>query len=418
MTDPTDTTGPTGPATDPTGAATGAVGPRIAYLLLREPGYSETFIDAEIRAVRAAGATVEVFVTGADGGRSAEAGRVVRAVLRHPARTLALVRTLGPGYGARAWLAAAYAVDAAPRVARYAPDVLHTHFVNLPTAVTVLVGGLLRRPATAMAHAADLLLERDQRSLARRLRQLDHLFVISAATVRQLTVRGVDLTRIPYTVVRAAFDGAGTDATRPGRAAARPAGRVGGRRLVTAARLVAKKGVGTAIDAVAELLATGCDVRYDIYGDGPLRATLQRQVDDRGLGSVVRLHGAVGQPAVTAALAGADVAVLACQRAPDGDLDGIPVFLMEAAGRRVPVVTTAVSGIPELVDTTSGWLVPPEDPPALAGAIRQVLADPGLAAARAEALAERLRTEFSPALQADRLLAAWGELIATAGRWS
>ncbi|MDG4829854.1 glycosyltransferase [Solwaraspora sp. WMMD1047] len=382
-----------------------AGGLRIAYLLLRPPSYSETFIEAEIRAVRAAGATVEVFVTGGDGGgRIGEAGRVARALLRHPVRTVALVRTLGLRYGPRAWLAAAYALRVAPRVARFGPDVVHTHFVNLPTAVTVLVGRLLGRPATAMAHAADLLLERDRTSLDRRLRRLGHLFVISGATVRQLTVRGVSMARVPHTVVRAAFDGAVTATGRP------PRSGTGVRKLVTVARLVAKKGVGTAIDAVADLVAAGQQVRYDVYGDGPLRADLRRQVAARGLDRVVTLHGAVPHQVATAALADADVAVLPCQLAPDGDLDGIPVFLMEAGGRGVPVVTTPVSGIPELVDPASGWLVPPADPAALADAIGQVLADPQRAAGRATALAERIRTEFTPARQADRLLAVWRDL--------
>jgi colanic acid/amylovoran biosynthesis glycosyltransferase len=384
-----------------------AGGLRIAYLLLRPPSYSETFIEAEIRAVRAAGATVEVFVTGGDGGgRIGEAGRVARALLRHPVRTVALVRTLGLRYGPRAWLAAAYAIRVAPRVARFGPDVMHTHFVNLPTAVTVLVGRLLGRPATAMAHAADLLLERDQKSLERRLRRLGHLFVISGATVRQLTVRGVPMARIPHRVVRASFDGAVTATGRPHRPGPGPA------RLVTVARLVAKKGVDTAIDAVADLVAAGQQVRYDVYGDGPLRAELRRQVAARGLDQVVTLHGAVPHEVATAALADSDVAVLPCQLAPDGDLDGIPVFLMEAGGRGVPVVTTPVSGIPELVDADSGWLVPPADPAALANAIRQVLADPDRAADRATALAERIRTEFTPARQADRLLAVWRDLAA------
>jgi glycosyltransferase involved in cell wall biosynthesis len=89
------------------------------------------------------------------------------------------------------------------------------------------------------------------------------------------------------------------------------------------------------------------------------------------------------------------------------------VFLMEAASQGVPVVSTAVSGIPELVGPGSGWLVPPDDPAALATAIQAVVADPVTARRRARALLARLRSEFAPAVQADRLLSVWRGLAAT-----
>jgi glycosyltransferase involved in cell wall biosynthesis len=125
---------------------------------------------------------------------------------------------------------------------------------------------------------------------------------------------------------------------------------------------------------------------------------------------VVTFHGAVPHATATRAVAAADVAVLACRRAADGDLDGIPVFLMEAAACGTPVVTTAVSGIPELVGPAGGWLVPPADPAALAGALREVLADAEGARGRAAILRQRLRTEFDPGVQAERLLAVWRDL--------
>jgi glycosyltransferase involved in cell wall biosynthesis len=111
------------------------------------------------------------------------------------------------------------------------------------------------------------------------------------------------------------------------------------------------------------------------------------------------------------ALAAADLAVLACQPASNGDVDGIPVFLMEAAGRGVPVVTTAVSGIPELVDADSGWLAPPADPAALAAAIAAAAAAPQEARRRSSALRERIRSEFAPGLQAERLMSVWRSLV-------
>lgn len=375
---------------------------RVAYVLLRPPSYSETFIDAEIRAVRAAGTTVEVFVAGRGGGRLAEADRVIRTLIRQPRRLLAHVRTLGASDLPRALLAGTYAIALFEQVAAFAPDVVHAHFVNLPTAVAALVARDLGVPATAMAHAADFLLDRDPIGLDRRLGLLAHLFVISAATAGQLAAKGAAMSRIPHGIVRAAFDGEILDRGR----------RTGDGtiRIVTIARLVEKKGIDTCIDAVARLVAAGLDVHYDIYGDGPLRRRLERLVAKRGVSAAVSFHGAVPHRTATAALAGADIAVLACRRGADGDLDGIPVFLMEAASRHVPVVTTAVSGITELVDEDAGWVVPPDDPAALADAISHATRDPQEARRRARALGSRLVAEFSPALQAERLLATWRRL--------
>jgi glycosyltransferase involved in cell wall biosynthesis len=304
-------------------------------------------------------------------------------------------------------LAGTYAIALSEQVAAFAPDVVHTHFVNLPTAVAALVAHDLGVPATAMAHAADFLLDRDPIGLDRRLGLLGHLFVISAAAAHQLAAKGAAMSRIPHGIVRAAFDGEILDR--------RPREGDGTTRIVTVARLVEKKGIDTSIDAVARLVAAGLDVRYDIYGDGPLRQSLERRVENRGVSAVVTFHGAVPHQTATAALAGADVAVLACRRGADGDLDGIPVFLMEAASRHVPVVTTAVSSIPELLGEDGGWLVPSDDPAALADAISHAVRDPRESRRRASALGSRLTAEFSPALQAERLLATWRRLADTAG---
>ncbi|MEU7590915.1 glycosyltransferase family 4 protein [Micromonospora sp. NPDC049230] len=386
---------------------------RVAYVQVRPPGLTETFIPAEIEAVRAAGATVEVFVANPDGNRRAEPRRAAVQLLRRPTGLPADLRLLGlpsraaGGRGlARGLLASTAASTLADSVARFDPDVVHAHFVNVPTSVALLLGRRLGRPVTATAHAADFLLDPDPAALRRRLARLRHLFVVSAATAGQLADRGVPIATIPHRVVRAGVDARllAAQPTVPAPAPGTPA------RIVTVARLIPKKGIDTAIDAVARLVHAGQAIRYDIYGDGPLRDHLRRHIDSAGLADAVVLHGAVPHSVATAGLAGAQVAALPCRPAPDGDLDGIPVFLMEAASQGVPVVTTAVSGIPELVGPDCGWLVPPNDPVALATAIRTAVAEPATAQRRAQALLLRLRSEFAPAVQADRLLSVWRDL--------
>ncbi|OZV83958.1 hypothetical protein CA850_04835 [Micromonospora echinospora] len=379
---------------------------RVAYVLAHPPGPSETFVPAEVRAVRATGATVEVFPVGPGGGRVADLRRAAGRLLRRPGGLPADLRVLGARSLPRGVLACAGAAGLAGPVARFRPDVLHAHFVNLPTAVALLLARRLDRPVTATAHAADFLREPNPAALRRRLSRLDHLFVVSAASVAQLAAGGVPMATVPHRIVRAAHDGRTVDPDRE-----RPPPAPGPARLVTVARLVAKKGVPTAVDAVARLVAAGHDLRYDVYGDGPLRAEVRRQVRRYGLAGTVHLHGAVPHEVAMAALLDAEVAVLPCRAGPDGDLDGIPVFLMEAAGRGVPVVTTALSGIPELVGPDAGWRVPPDDPAAVADAVRDVLADPTEARRRSRVLQARLRAEFAPATQADRLVDTWTRLV-------
>ncbi|GGM05608.1 glycosyltransferase [Dactylosporangium sucinum] len=383
---------------------------RVAYVLLREPTYSETFIWSEINAVRAAGAEVApFFARDRPRGRRAEAVSALRSLLDHPGRVPGQVGRLGASYGARALLASAYATALERDVAAFRPDVVHTHFVNLPTAVAVLVAERLGVPVTALAHAADFLLDGNPGALDRRVAALSHLFVISSAAATQLREKGVDLSRVSHSVVRAAFDGTFTDP---------PAHRAPGPlRIVTIARLIEKKGIDTAVAAVARLVAAGHPVRYDVYGDGPEGERLRQAVAaDPALSGSVMLHGAAAHDVAMRALAGADLAVLPCRPAANGDVDGIPVVLMEAAARGVPVVTTAVSGIPELVTGDAGWLVPPNDAAALAAAIAHAAGAPDEAWRRSAALRARIRSEFAPGLQAQRLLGTWNALVETGVR--
>lgn len=148
-------------------------------------------------------------------------------------------------------------------------------------------------------------------------------------------------------------------------------------------RWVPKKGLDT-LAAVAPMLGQRARVR--ILADAPPLLG----VDVRGLRP---------RAEVAVELAGATIFALPCRRAPDGDQDGIPVVLLEAMAAGVPVVTTPVSGIPEIVDDAVGWLVPPDDPEALAAALRAALDDPAEAARRGAA--GRARLEERGCLAAD-----------------
>jgi glycosyltransferase involved in cell wall biosynthesis len=149
--------------------------------------------------------------------------------------------------------------------------------------------------------------------------------------------------------------------------------------IVAVGRLAPLKGFVHLVDACALLRDRGVAFTCDIIGDGPLREDLARRIADRDLVAHVRLLGALEQHDVRRHLARAEVFVLPSVRARDGDQDGIPVALMEAMAMAVPVVTSRLSGIPELVaDDKSGLLVEPGDVPGLARAIHRLLRDPFL----------------------------------------
>jgi colanic acid/amylovoran biosynthesis glycosyltransferase len=151
-------------------------------------------------------------------------------------------------------------------------------------------------------------------------------------------------------------------------------------RLLTVARLVEKKGVEYAIRAVAALReSTDRRVEYRILGDGPLRARLEGLVRELGVGDTVKLVGESDQAGVRTAMRRSDVFVAPSVVAEDGDMEGVPVSIMEAMACGLPVVSTLHSGIPELVrDRITGYLVPERDAAALAQALVRLVDEPRL----------------------------------------
>lgn len=147
-------------------------------------------------------------------------------------------------------------------------------------------------------------------------------------------------------------------------------------RLLTVARLTEKKGIAYALQAVALLARAGVDARYDVIGDGPLRASLEMQTSELDLRDRVRFLGARTEEEVQRALREADVFVLPSVTAESGDEEGTPTVLLEAAYAGLPVVATRHAGIPEIVaDGESGVLVAERNVEALAAALRGLLAN-------------------------------------------
>jgi glycosyltransferase involved in cell wall biosynthesis len=273
---------------------------------------------------------------------------------------------------------------------------LHVHFIHVPAQIAMYASALSGVPFTVTAHANDIF--EHGLLLARKARRARRVLAISAFNREQLIGRGVAADRIAIVRCAARLPACRLRGPRP----ESPLLRVG-----TLGRLIEKKGVDVLIDAVARLANDGIPIALEIAGDGPLRGELRARARRLGLDDCVRFLGALTHREVADWMGSLDAFALACKPDRRGDMDGIPVVLMEAMSLGIPVVATRLSGIPELViHEQTGLKAAPGDAVGLATQLAR-LRDPALRARLGDAGAEHVRREFSSALNVDRLLAAF-----------
>jgi glycosyltransferase involved in cell wall biosynthesis len=252
---------------------------------------------------------------------------------------------------------------------------VHAHFAGEAGEWAHLIARSIDAPYSVTVHAVDLFKPRP--SLGEVLRGASPTVTISR--FNQAWIRrnhAVEAHVVPCGI-------------RVGDYTAADAGGEGPLRVVSIGRPVAKKGLDTLIAAVRE--ARG--VELHLIGSTP-------PDHPRVRGGLLRAEE------VPAALAAAHVFCLPCRVAPDGDRDGIPVAMMEAMASALPIITTQVSGIPELVDESVGWFVAPDDVAALTAVLEHVARSPDARARRGSAGRQRIARR-SVGAQVDRLLAAW-----------
>ena len=166
--------------------------------------------------------------------------------------------------------------------------------------------------------------------------------------------------------------------------------------IIAVGRLIPKKGFSDLIRSCALLAERGKSFRCEIIGEGPLGEALRRQIDDMHLQNNVELIGAKPQTQLRGRLAAANVFVLPSVMDPDGGMDNLPTVIMEAMATGLPVVSTNIGGIPEMIiDNETGFLVEPGDTAAMADAIETVINDSSSAARLGHSGYERARTLFS-----------------------
>ena len=390
---------------------------RVGYIVKRYPRLSETFILNEILEQERQGTLVHIVsLKKPDEGRfHADLARVKAGVtylpgyivpslkliiganarwLRcHPRRylaTFALALRGGDRHPLSAFLKASVAADLA--VTRRL-DLLHAHFATGATFMAMLVSRLTGVPYGFTAHARDLYgAHIDRSALRRKVEHASYVVVVSDETrdfLRELVGPELGLR------VQRIYNGVHPSLLRQ---PARPlAG--GAPLLLGVGRLVEKKGFSHLLAAATRLQERGIHCRLAIAGDGPLRRALEREAVERGL--AVRFLGALPHEQVAAAMRGARAVVLPAIVAADGDRDVLPTVLLEAQALGRPVVSTRLTGIPEIVaDGVSGFLVPADDTEALVAglvaALSRLLDDRALAARLGAAGRERIVKMFDP----------------------
>jgi glycosyltransferase involved in cell wall biosynthesis len=180
-------------------------------------------------------------------------------------------------------------------------------------------------------------------------------------------------------------------------------------------RLVERKGVHVLLRAIAAMRSEG-SMRVHVVGDGPERGRLESLSAALGVTDTVRFHGALPDAALAERFAACDAFVLPAVVDRKGDTEGLGVVLLEALSAGAPVIASEAGGITDIVrHGETGLLVAPDDPAALAGAIRRLRDDPALAASLARGGLAHVQREFSWETIVERLVGLYRR-VATPGR--
>ena len=377
----------------------------VALLVKTWPKISETFILEEILGLERSGQPLHIFALQppTDAIRHQAVDRVeapaaclpevsarhlaallgahMRLLLRRPARYLdALRRALSRRGALPDFLRAGWLVyEAQSRGIAH----LHAHFLSRPADIAEHAGAL-GLPFSLSAHAKDIYLSAPT-ELRRKLNAAR--FTVTCTEYNRQTLADI----APRARIARMYHGVDLARFNPALRSSPDDPPL----ILAVGRLREKKGFDTLIEACRRLRRRGIDFRCEIVGYGELQGALNQQIQDDGLGAVIRLTGKLPREAVIDRYARATVFVQPSRIALDGDRDGIPNVLLEAMAMQLPVVTTRVSGIPELVtDGRNGLLISPDRPADLADALSELLAVPRLRTRLGAAAREAVRARF------------------------
>jgi colanic acid/amylovoran biosynthesis glycosyltransferase len=375
---------------------------RIVYVTQRLPfGEGETFVVPEVEALLAAGHEILIVPrrsrdavvhdnVGALLPRTrvlpqpgAVAAAVTGALLRSPRRTLGAFWRLRRTRPRRRAIANAVATAQGiwlARVARqWGADHIHAHFAHLTATLAMGANSMSDIPWSFTAHRYDVFLNN---LLTEKLRsaRFGRFIAKEMLAVAQPLVAPDAFARAVVVHMGVALPPAPADGMPPRTVPV----------LLCPARLAPIKGHGDLLEAAERLVAGGIPFELWLAGEGPERASIERRISERGLGEHVRLLGTVPHAELLGMYRDrrVDCVVLPSLH------EGLSVALVEAMAYGVPVIATAVGGVPELLEDSAGILVPPSDADALTEALTRALGSPTLREELAHAGRRRVEAEF------------------------
>jgi colanic acid/amylovoran biosynthesis glycosyltransferase len=263
---------------------------------------------------------------------------------------------------------------------------LHVHFAGMAARTAFWIKRFFEIEYSVTAHANDIFVPNDfEIGLSQIFSKASAIVAVSDFAANQLRNRFSDAASHVHRI----YNGIDCDKFQPAEPSTPPL-------ILSIGRLINKKGFDVLIDACASLRNSGREFRCEIIGDGPLSAELQVRIDRRGLGKQVLLAGPRPQAEIAARLSQGTLLVLPCRVDADGAMDNLPTVVMEAMASALPVVSTDVGGIAEMVrDGETGLLVSQNDPNATAEALSRLLANRELAQSFGRKGRERARELFS-----------------------
>ena len=367
----------------------------VAYVFERFPSFGQTFCYREVAELRRQGLHVRVFSirTPADELDEAWSRDIVEDVEYLPPEatlvpevirllrddpSLSVVRKTVETWGRQSDFLRLYqAVYIGTRLRQEGVGRVHAHFAGMASRTAFWIQKMFGIPFSFTAHANDVFAPKE---FTIGLDQLMH----AAEAVITVSDYGANFLRAKFPAdarkVRRIYNGIHLSAFPRANFGAAVAS------IISVGRLIEKKGFADLISACALLKHTGRNFHCDIVGDGPLQSSLEAQIRDLAVAPEVRLVGAENQEQIAARLAAATVFALPCTTEKDGGMDNLPTVIMEAMAAGLPVVSTRLAGVPEMVqDGITGHLVAPGSQKELADTLGRLIDDRDRARAFGEA---------------------------------
>ena len=274
-------------------------------------------------------------------------------------------------------------------------DLIHVHFANIGT-IAGRLSKMLSLPYTLTTHAFDIYQSPDQEELRKVLDEAESVITISEYNKKYLINESGVKNQID--IIRCGIDLEKFNPKREQDINKRI-------QLFTTSRLVEKKGMKYLIKAMPIVKKAIPNCELIIVGSGPLFSSLNKLISNLEASNYIQLLGNVTDQELIQYFGNADIFILPCIIANDGDRDGIPVVLMEAMAMKLPVISTNVSGIPELVENgVSGVLVPPNKENCIADAIIDLCVNKDLRIKMGIKGRKKIESEYNIVFEVEKLI--------------